>query len=226
MSVELKSKPAAGATPIHTTDRATFKAIVAALPAATRRWFATVGFDGAPDSQVLLPDDKGALKEVWAGVHAAAHPFALSALPRTLPAGGAKFKQTVGDALLAAGFPAIHAVGRAAAREPRLIELNWGKPPASEAHAGGQGRVLRQRRPGHQGRRRHAPDEEGHGRRRQRAGPGADLVMALKLPVRLQLLIPAVENAISGNAYRPGDVFKTRKPACTSRSATPTPRAG
>jgi leucyl aminopeptidase len=38
----------------------------------------------------------------------------------------------------------------------------------------------------------------------------AQMVMALKLPVRLQLLIPAVENAISGNAYRPGDVFKTR----------------
>jgi leucyl aminopeptidase len=39
----------------------------------------------------------------------------------------------------------------------------------------------------------------------------AQLVMALKLPVRLQLLIPAVENAIAGNAYRPGDVIATRK---------------
>jgi hypothetical protein len=55
MSVELKSKPAAGATPIHTTDRATFKAIVAALPAATRRWFATVGFDGAPTPRCCCP---------------------------------------------------------------------------------------------------------------------------------------------------------------------------
>jgi len=41
---------------------------------------------------------------------------------------GAKFKQTVGDALLKAGFPAIHAVGRAASRPPRLIELQWGNP--------------------------------------------------------------------------------------------------
>ncbi|MBP8308473.1 MAG: leucyl aminopeptidase family protein, partial [Burkholderiaceae bacterium] len=210
MSVELKSKPAASATPIHTTDRASFTAVAPTLPAATRRWLSTVGFDGAPDSFALLPDDKGSLKAVWAGVHAAVHPYALSALPRALPAGnyrlddaalavdaqsaalswslgcysfsayknakrapatlqlaaddaasrgvrvaaaicaardlintpaehlgpaelaqavsavakthGAKFKQTVGDALLAAGFPAIHAVGRAATREPRLIE--------------------------------------------------------------------------------------------------------
>jgi leucyl aminopeptidase len=41
---------------------------------------------------------------------------------------GATFKQTVGDALLKKNFPAIHAVGRAATRAPRLIELNWGKP--------------------------------------------------------------------------------------------------
>ncbi len=297
MSVELKSKPAASATPIHTTDRASFTAVAPTLPAATRRWLSTVGFDGAPDSFALLPDDKGSLKAVWAGVHAAVHPYALSALPRALPAGnyrlddaalavdaqsaalswslgcysfsayknakrapatlqlaaddaasrgvrvaaaicaardlintpaehlgpaelaqavsavakthGAKFKQTVGDALLAAGFPAIHAVGRAATREPRLIELTWGNPRHPKVTLVGKGVCF---------------DSGGldiksaEGMRQMKKDMGgaasalalADLVMGLKLPVRLQLLIPAVENAISGNAYRPGDVFKTR----------------
>ena len=69
----------------------------------------------------------------------------------------------------------------------------------------------------------HAADEEGHGRRgrgdRRRAhGHVRDL------PVRLRVLVPAVENAISGPAFRPGDVLTSRK-GLTSRSATPTPKA-
>ena len=108
MSVELKSKPAASATPIHTTDRASFTAVAPTLPAATRRWLSTVGFDGAPDSFALLPDDKGSLKAVWAGVHAAVHPYALSALPRALPAGNyrlddAALYDRVTDSLLNGG---------------------------------------------------------------------------------------------------------------------------
>jgi len=123
---------------------------------------------------------------------------------------GAKFKQTVGDALLKAGFPAIHAVGRAATRAPRLIELNWGDAKHPKLTLVGKGVCF---------------DSGGldiksaDGMRQMKKDMGgaanalglAQLVMALKLPVRLQLLIPAVENAIAGNAYRPGDVFKTRK---------------
>ena len=126
---------------------------------------------------------------------------------------GAKFKQTVGDALLKAGFPAIHAVGRAAdvqgGRAPRLIELTWGDPAHRRLTLVGKGVCF---------------DSGGldiksaEGMRQMKKDMGgaanalglANLVMALKLPVRLQLLIPAVENAISGNAYRPGDVIKTR----------------
>jgi leucyl aminopeptidase len=123
---------------------------------------------------------------------------------------GAKFKEIVGDALLKKNFPAIHAVGRAATREPRLIELNWGKARDPLISLVGKGVCF---------------DSGGldlktaDGMRQMKKDMGgaanalglATLIMALKLPVRLQLLIPAVENAVAGNAYRPGDVIKTRK---------------
>jgi leucyl aminopeptidase len=122
---------------------------------------------------------------------------------------GATFRETVGERLLKAGFPAIHAVGRAAAREPRLIELNWGNPKHPKVVLVGKGVCF---------------DSGGldlktaDGMRLMKKDMGgaanalglATLVMALGLPVRLQLLIPAVENAVSGNAYRPGDVIRTR----------------
>ena len=124
---------------------------------------------------------------------------------------GAKVKQVKGDALLKAGFPAIHAVGRAAAtdRAPRLIELSWGSPKAPRLTLVGKGVCF---------------DTGGldikasAGMRQMKKDMGgaanalglARLVMAAGLPVRLTLLIPAVENAIAGNAYRPGDVITTR----------------
>ena len=137
---------------------------------------------------------------------------------------GATFKQIVGDKLLAAGFPAIHAVGRAATRAPRLIELNWGRPKDPKLVHRGQGRVLRQRRPGHQGRRRHAADEEGHGRRRQRAGPGADGDGAGAAGAA------AAADPGGGERHRrqrlpAGRRLQDARRACTSRSATPTPKA-
>jgi leucyl aminopeptidase len=123
---------------------------------------------------------------------------------------GAKFRQTVGDALLRAGFPAIHAVGRAAHREPRLIELTWGEAKHKTLSLVGKGVCFDSGGldiKGAEGMRLMKKDMGGAAN----ALGLAQLVMALKLPVRLQLLIPAVENAIAGNAYRPGDVFKTRK---------------
>jgi len=123
---------------------------------------------------------------------------------------GAKFKQIVGDALQKQNFPAIHAVGRAATRAPRLIELNWGSAKHPLVSLVGKGVCF---------------DTGGldlksaEGMRQMKKDMGgaanalglAALIMALKLPVRLQVLIPAVENAVAGNAYRPGDVIKTRK---------------
>jgi leucyl aminopeptidase len=118
---------------------------------------------------------------------------------------------TRGDAL-ATGFPMIHTVGLAAAkdRHPRLIELEWGAPDHPCIAIVGKGVTF---------------DTGGldikpsSGMRLMKKDMGgaahalalAQLVMAAKLSVRLHLLIPAVENAIAGNAFRPGDVLRTRK---------------
>ena len=123
---------------------------------------------------------------------------------------GARFKQTVGDDLLKAGFPAIHAVGRAATRAPRLIELNWGSPRHPLVTLVGKGVCFDSgglNIKGADGMRLMKKDMGGAAN----ALGLAQMIMALQLPIRLQLLIPAVENAIAGNAFRPGDVFKTRK---------------
>ena len=123
---------------------------------------------------------------------------------------GAKFRQVVGDALLKQNLPAIHAVGRASTRAPRLIELTWGKPKDPLLCLVGKGVCFDSGGldiKGAEGMRQMKKDMGGAAN----ALGLAALVMALKLPVRLQVLLPAVENAIAGNAYRPGDVFKTRK---------------
>jgi leucyl aminopeptidase len=126
---------------------------------------------------------------------------------------GAEFRQVVGDKLLAQNFPAIHAVGRAAVREPRLIELNW-----QRKRGGAKDPLLTIVGKGvcfDSGGLDIKPADGMRWMKKDMGGAAhalglAQLVMALDLPVRVQLLIPAVENAIAGNAYRPGDVFKTR----------------
>ena len=122
---------------------------------------------------------------------------------------GARYHEVQGDALLKKNFPAIHAVGRASSRAPRLIELHWGKTRHPLLSIVGKGVCFDSG-----GLDIKTPD----GMRLMKKDMGgaanalglAAMVMALQLPVRLQLLIPAVENAIAGNAYRPGDVIKTR----------------
>ena len=121
----------------------------------------------------------------------------------------ADFSEIIGDELLKQNYPTIHAVGRASINLPRLLDLRWGdkvhpkltlvgkgvcfdtggldiKPPAGmlimHKDMGGSAHVIGL----------------------------AKLIMANKLPVRLRLLIPAVENSVSENAYRPSDVIKTR----------------
>ena len=297
MTVQLK-KPLASHVPIRAVNADNFAAQLKAAAPSTQQWLKSTGFTGAPDTHALVPNATGQLAEVWAGVRSATHPFALAALPRSLPPGnyclspdglavddevaalswelggyvfdlykpakreaatlfmpsspnaqrgllmatavastrdlvntpaehlgpaelaeavrlvakqhGAKFKQIVGDDLLKKNFPSVHAVGRAASRAPRLIELNWGNPKHPRLSLVGKGVCF---------------DSGGldiksaDGMRWMKKDMGgaatalglAQLVMALKLPVQLQLLIPAVENAIAGNAFRPGDVFKTRK---------------
>ena len=123
---------------------------------------------------------------------------------------GAKYAETVGDALLKKNFPSIHAVGRASTRSPRLIEVNWGNPKHPKLALVGKGVCFDTGglniKPG-EGMRQMKKDMGGAAN----ALALATLIMAFKLPVQLQLLIPAVENSIAGNAYRPGDIIKTRK---------------
>jgi leucyl aminopeptidase len=125
----------------------------------------------------------------------------------------AAFSEWVGDELLAANFPAIHAVGRASSSAPRLVELRW-SPETSQSlpcvtlvgkgvcfDSGGLD----------------IKPASGMGLMKKDMGGAAvalglaNMLMTAKLRARLRVLIPAVENSIGGNAYRPGDVLATRK---------------
>ncbi|WP_442680855.1 leucyl aminopeptidase family protein [Sphingomonas sp. ASY06-1R] len=124
---------------------------------------------------------------------------------------GARFAVTQGDALLD-GYPMIHAVGRAAtkARGPRLIEVEWGDPAHPRIALVGKGVCFDSGgldiKPG-SGMLLMKKDMGGAAHAIALAG----LIMATRLPVHLHLLIPAVENAISADAFRPGDILKSRK---------------
>jgi leucyl aminopeptidase len=122
---------------------------------------------------------------------------------------GAELKCCVGDALLQNNFPAIHAVGRASHRAPRLIELNWGDPASPRVAVIGKGVCFDTGG-------LDIKSSDGMAMMKKDMGGAAvaiqlaQLIMEAKLPVRLQLLIGAVENAIGPNAYRPGEVIATR----------------
>ncbi|MEY4953627.1 MAG: hypothetical protein RL299_2051, partial [Pseudomonadota bacterium] len=124
---------------------------------------------------------------------------------------GAEFKVTHGDAL-ERGFPMVHSVGRAAARShaPRLIELTWGDPKHPKLALVGKGVCF------DSGGLDIKPSSGMLLMKKDMGGAAhalalAALVMGQRLKVRLHLLIPAVENAISGSAFRPGDVLATRR---------------
>ena len=121
----------------------------------------------------------------------------------------AKLKVTVGAAL-ERDFPMIHHVGKASERKPRLVDFGWGPARAPKVTLVGKGVCF---------------DTGGLD---IKPGPGmalmkkdmggaatvlglAQMIMAAKLPVRLRVLLPIVENSIAGNAFRPGDVLKSRK---------------
>ncbi len=86
MSVQLGTSPR-GSVPIHLSTAVGFTALAAQQPAATRQWLKTVGFAGAPDRHALVPGANGQLQAVWAGVRSAEDPWALAALPMSLPEG-------------------------------------------------------------------------------------------------------------------------------------------
>jgi leucyl aminopeptidase len=129
---------------------------------------------------------------------------------RVAKAHKAEVKITSGDAL-EQGYPMVHAVGRAAARHhaPRLLELTWGDPKHPRLAIVGKGVCF------DSGGLDIKPAAGMALMKKDMGGAAhalalAQLVMQHHLKVRLHLLIPAVENAIAGNAFRPGDVLKSR----------------
>ena len=122
---------------------------------------------------------------------------------------GADIMVVAGDDLLAQNYPAIHAVGRASHRAPRLIELRWGDASLPHIAICGKGVCFDTGGldiKGAAGMRNMKKDMGGAAH----ALALAELVMARKLPLRLTVLVPAVENSIGPNAFRPGEVVATR----------------
>jgi leucyl aminopeptidase len=138
-------------------------------------------------------------------------PNALQAAAETVGrAHGAEIEVIAGDALLAQNYPLIHAVGRAAAQAPRLVHLSWGEADAPRLALVGKGVTF---------------DTGGldikpsAGMRLMKKDMGgaahalglAQIVMQAKLNLRLDVFLAIVENAVSGDAFRPGDVIASRK---------------
>ncbi len=122
---------------------------------------------------------------------------------------GADVSSIVGDDLLAKNFPLIHAVGRASPRAPRLIDLTWGRAGATQITLVGKGIAF------DTGGLDIKPASGMLIMKKDMGGAASALalghmVMAAKLDVRLRILIPAAENSIAGNAFRPGDVIASR----------------
>jgi leucyl aminopeptidase len=298
MTVITDKKAFEKAIPILATDAKRLPKLMASLAPPERKWAQGAGFDAAVNSFCAIPDGRGNIARVLAGVRDGADPWALAGLPMKLPRGryglgkgpvaiapedaafawdlggyqfsrykrakrkpadlqlersakveralemaqavrlvrdlintptedmgpehlsdiareqaelfGGEFDEWVGDELLAQNFPAIHAVGRASSRPPRLLEINWGNPRHPRVAIVGKGVCF---------------DTGGldlktaEGMRLMKKDMGgaahaialARLIMQRELPLRLQMIVPAVENAVSGNSYRPGDVLRTRK---------------
>ena len=123
---------------------------------------------------------------------------------------GATLETVIGEALLEQDYPMVHAVGRAGPEAPRIMELSWGNPDKPQLAIVGKGVAF---------------DtgglnlKTGNYMRLMKKDMGgsahaialAELVMGANLPVHLKLYVPAVENAIAGDAFRPGDILSSRK---------------
>jgi leucyl aminopeptidase len=123
---------------------------------------------------------------------------------------GADFSQIVGEDLLKENYASIYTVGRASDDEPRLVDLRWGKQSHPKITLVGKGVCF------DSGGLDIKPSSHMLLMKKDMAGGAhvlglARMIMEAKLPVCLRVLIPVVENVISGNAYRPGDVIKSRK---------------
>ena len=123
---------------------------------------------------------------------------------------GAKVSVTKGNKLLENDWPTVHAVGRASSRPPHVVDLKWGKSKDPKLTLVGKGICF------DSGGLDLKPASAMLMMKKDMGGSAtvlglAHAIMALKLPVRLRVLIPTADNAVSGNAFRPLDVIETRK---------------
>ena len=121
----------------------------------------------------------------------------------------AKFSVIVGQELLKKNFPMVHAVGRASDRAPRLIDIRWGKASDPKVTIVGKGVCF------DSGGLDLKPPTGMKMMKKDMGGAAnalglARMIMMAGLPVRLRVLVPAVENSVSGNAFRPLDVLQSR----------------
>ncbi|HET9717521.1 MAG TPA: leucyl aminopeptidase family protein [Pseudolabrys sp.] len=122
---------------------------------------------------------------------------------------GAKLQVTTGDAL-AKGFPLVHAVGVGSEREPRLLDMTWGESSNPKVTLVGKGVCF------DTGGLDIKPESAMLNMKKDMGGAAttlaiAHMVMARSLRIRLRVIIPAVENAISGKSFRPRDIYMSRK---------------
>src|SRR5690348_837180 len=179
-----KAKPGAKIVWPHDADKARATAIVEAVSMA-RDLITTPASD-------LGPAELAAAAEALAKKHKA------------------EVSVIIGGDLLKKNYPMVHAVGRASARAPRLIDLTWGRESDPKVTLVGKGVCF------DSGGLDLKPAGGMLNMKKDMGGAAtmmavAAMIMATKLPVRLRLLVPAVENSVSGNAFRPLDVVPTRK---------------
>jgi leucyl aminopeptidase len=123
---------------------------------------------------------------------------------------GAEIREIVGDDLLAGNFPLVHTVGRASVCPPRLIDFRWGKPSAPKVTLVGKGVVF------DTGGLNLKPDNSMLLMRKDMGGAAAalsaaDILMSLNAKINLRVILPIVENSVAGAAFRPGDIYRSRK---------------
>lgn len=123
---------------------------------------------------------------------------------------GVEAKEIVGDDLLKANFPLIHAVGRASAFPPRILDFRWGDPKAPKVTLVGKGVVF------DTGGLNLKPDASMLLMKKDMGGAAAaltaaNILMSLKARISLRVIVPIVENSVAGAAFRPGDIYPSRK---------------
>lgn len=121
----------------------------------------------------------------------------------------AQFSEIIGDDLLTQNYPTIHAVGRASCHAPRLLDMHWGDTSHPKVTLVGKGVCF------DSGGLDLKPGSAMRNMKKDMGGAAhvlglARLIMSHNLPINLRVLVPSVENAVSDNAFRPGDVLTTR----------------